>query len=95
MGEIADWYEDIALSRELEYHFLQDELKQKAEKLLVSYSKNKAKWETKNGEKILVEKMEDSHIKNCLNLLALQSEKSPLTNAWISIFKLEIKKRKI
>jgi hypothetical protein len=95
MGEIADWYEDIAFTRELQYHFMIDELKQKAEKLLLSYSKNKAKWETKNGKKIPVDKMEDSHVKNCLNLLVSQDDKSPLANAWIDIFKLEIKKRKL
>lgn len=53
------------------------------------------RWEMKDGKEILIKDMEDSHIRNCINMM----KRNPLNDsrrAWIEIFTdVQIKRRKL
>lgn len=48
-------------------------------------------WTTKDGKKINVNKMDESHILNCINML--KRNHSPFADLYISMFQKELKKR--
>ena len=48
-------------------------------------------WTMKNGEKIHVTKMSDSHIKNCIAML--ERNESPFAEPFITMFKKELERR--
>ena len=48
-------------------------------------------WTMKNGEKIHVTKMSDSHIKNCIEML--ERNESPFAEPFITMFKKEQERR--
>lgn len=96
MGDISDYYSDVAMQQQAEYDGMLEELQQKADKALESYKMGIAEWRTKDDNKIQVSDMTNDHVRNCLNFLAVKDEddKSPVTLAWIEIFKAECIKRK-
>lgn len=47
-------------------------------------------WTTKNGDKILLSKMETRHIRNCINLL---ESKGKYKHKWYKIFQDELERR--
>lgn len=49
-------------------------------------------WTMKNGEKIHVTKMSDSHIRNCIAML--ERNWSPIAEPFIGMFKKEQKRRR-
>ena len=59
------------------------------------YKQGIALWKTKSDDEILVKEMQDSHVLNCYIYLNKVRRKDFLQEAWIEIFKEEIKKRKI
>ena len=48
-------------------------------------------WTTKDGRKINTNKMDESHILNCINML--KRNHSPFADLYISMFQKELKKR--
>jgi hypothetical protein len=95
MGEIADYYMDIAFEQEAMWEETKEALKDKARALKKNYKLGKAEWHTQAGDALKVDNMTDTHIKNCLAFLERKTEleKTPMTKTWIKIFKLEINKR--
>lgn len=93
MGDFADDAEDRAFQEMAMLSDMEDE----ANEIWEAYERRVAEWQTKGGEIISVELMENSHIVNCLNLLNKVKEdfRTPTANVWIKIFKAECKKRKI
>ena len=50
-------------------------------------------WVMKDGKEIMLKDMEDSHIKNCLNMLK-RNEPNEIRRGWIDIFEdVQIKRR--
>ena len=50
-------------------------------------------WVMKDGNEIMLKDMEDSHIKNCLNMLK-RNEPNEIRRGWIDIFEdVQIKRR--
>lgn len=48
-------------------------------------------WTTKEGKKINISKMDESHILNCINML--KRNHSPFASLYIPMFQKELKKR--
>lgn len=88
MGEIAEYWEDLAFSQMAEESI-------KAEKILEYYENSTLFWTTKDDKSILIHNMTDIHVKNTLNLLLKVEEKTEITKAYIEVFEQEINKRKI
>lgn len=95
MGSIADYYRSGEIEEMGRLHAIQLLDRQKSEDIIEKYSMGIAEWETKEGEDIMVTEMTVDHVKNCLNFLKNQKDKSNTIEAWIKIFKAECKKRKI
>lgn len=59
-------------------------------------------WETKDGEKIAVKDMSESHIKNCIRMLEKEinpevefdDELNYPYNAWLNVFRDELEERR-
>jgi len=91
MGYIADYYTNLSLDAE-------SELQAKAEEIYEGYKKGALVWKTKNGNKILVSNMTDSHIKNSINFFSRNKDyvyRDAYTSAIIDVLKMELKKRTI
>lgn len=87
MGDMADYYADLALSEELK-------LEQKARKIRELYEQEKLIWTTRNGRQILINDMASSHIKNTINYLRKHYDyPDPCISTLIDIFNLELTKR--
>ena len=90
MGEIADYYFDMALKEEYE-------LEIDAERVYDAYEKGTLVWKTRGGRKILVNDMSTQHIKNVISFLIKNNSDyslpSPLLSAVIDVFNKELKKR--
>jgi hypothetical protein len=95
MGEIADYYMDLAMQQDAEYEALKHRLDGMATQVLEDYQMGVAEWTTKDNEMIPVIKMTKDHVQNCLKMMMKNNVKfkNPYRTAWIKIFKAEIKKR--
>lgn len=58
--------------------------------ILIDYLFDELYWKTKDGDKILVSEMQDSHILNCMRI-----PKYPNKYNWDRIFRFELKKRNV
>lgn len=90
MGDMADYYADLAMTIKDE-----DDYFEEAQLLKEEYRNGIAIWETKNGNCIKVSEMKDDHIINTYNYLKRIAERNYLQNEWIEVFKQEIVRRKI
>lgn len=73
-----------------------DDIEQKMYNLLINdythYGMDMC-WTMKNGDDIELQNMEDSHIKNCINMLSKKVENGS-RKAWIDIFRdVQLKRR--
>jgi hypothetical protein len=87
MGDMADWAEGQAFKQMALY----DSLEHDGRRLIYEYKMGVCKWTQKNGDKILVQNMELSHIHNCLKIMSKKDD--PRVEAWREIFNAEITKR--
>lgn len=86
---MADYYADLALDAEFE-------LEARAKEVYEFYKKGTLVWKTKTGDKILVNNMTDSHIKNSINFLIGKEDyvyRDAYTSAIIDVLEMELKKR--
>jgi hypothetical protein len=90
MGEMADYFYDLAMREYLFDEFNEDDVD-----IYDEYQKGLLCWSTKDGDDILIKDMTDNHIINSKNLLekAVYNDTEILT--WIKIFNEEINKRKL
>ncbi len=95
MGDMADYYADIAINQMGEEEALREFDRQRAKDTLEEYTMGIATWETNAGDEIMVVEMTDIHVKNCLEFMRKKKEKSDTTLAWIKIFRAEVIKRKM
>jgi hypothetical protein len=90
MGDIADYYRELAMQEDAEYEYLSSI----ANQLWENYKAGIAEWKSLKGP-ILVIHMDDNHIVNALKMLLRKDNKNPVNEMFIDIFEAEIKKRKI
>lgn len=87
MGDMADWYLENALEEQFNREIASDNL-------LNDYKREKlVEWKTREGKFISVKDMTTTHVTNTLNMLKRANSQDPVTESWIIIFELELKKR--
>lgn len=86
MGEISDYYHDKALEAEAKIEYYIEDIKE-------AYQKGILKWQTKNGNKILIQTMTTDHIKNCIKFIQRENDINNYTEAIIDILNQELNKR--
>jgi hypothetical protein len=91
MGEMADYYADLAMQHEYDEDVFNGEY---YETIWTDYQKGKLKWTTKDGREFLIKDMLDSHVVNTKNWLK-RLPSTEAINEWIDVFNAEIEKRKI
>ena len=93
MGEIADFYADLAMLYEDKDYYAEHF----DDEILTLYLKKKLYWTTKDNQKILVQKMQDSHLTNTINYLTRKDkiENNTAIREWLDVFDLEFNKRKL
>lgn len=100
MGDIADYYADLAMQQEAEYeyhleHYLEHYNDTHFSELFKKYQYRKLKWVTKDGQKILIQNMSDTHITNSINFLKRKLTNNPTDwlEELINILELEVRNR--
>lgn len=91
MGEIADFYADLAILYEGKDYYAEHF----DDEILTLYLKKQLCWTTKDGQEILVQKMLDSHLINTINYLTRKDkiENNTAIREWLDVFNLEINER--
>lgn len=85
MGDMAEYYMELALAGDLDDFFADGEESEKDFKLRI--------WTTKDGRRINVKNMTLDHLVNAKEYLKKSSRKSELKAKWIDLFTKQIKKR--
>jgi fatty acid-binding protein DegV len=90
MGDMADYYRDNE-----DCDIYNDEVfnNEYYEHIWVNYQKGKLHWTTKDGKRLLISNMEDSHILNTINHLKSKTESNLAVDEWLDVFSAEIKNR--
>lgn len=89
MGEMAEYYMNEAMIQEFEEMLVSDML---YDSMHNDYVHGILQWTTKEGEKILVSKMTDSHLQNTINHLKKKGS-TDASSIWIEILEIEQLKR--
>lgn len=92
MGDMAEYYMDIAMQQEWEFEAEQEAIRRVVDEMERKYMLGSLKWETKDNGKILVSKMSEEHIKNVINFIG-KDTKSEVLNKWIELLSIELEKR--
>lgn len=88
MGDMADYYMDLALDAEWE-------LERRAKDVYRFYEDGTLTWKTKDGNKLLISEMSDTHIVNSINMLIKKDKYlDQYTEAIVKILRRELKSRK-
>lgn len=102
MGDMADYYTDLAMEYAMEYdvHITNASvISEEISKIKKQYHKGKLRWESKDGSVKLISEMRNSHALNCLNLftrkkkIAEEETTLMMLDCYIEIFTLELNKR--
>lgn len=84
INDESSYGEEYRIEKEVNYYLWRNEFENRLEK---------GEWTQKNGEKINITEMANSHIKNCINMLNRYIEKgnnNEFTELWINKFKKEL-----
>lgn len=92
MGDIAEYYYDLAMEQEFAAHAERELLNQRLDEMEKSYMLGSLSWVTAGGEEILLSKMSIEHINNTIKFLE-RKEKSQIRNMWVKLLKIEVNKR--
>jgi|AntDeeMinimDraft_6_1070357.scaffolds.fasta_scaffold26126_3 rRNA maturation endonuclease Nob1 len=87
MGDMADYYADLALNSQFDTSKM-------AKEAYDNYERGLLTWKTKSGEGIKVTEMSNKHLQNSINMLIRKHEDmDEVTEATIDILKRELKSR--
>jgi len=88
MGDMADYYMDLAIDAEFE-------LERRAKDVYRFYEEGTLTWKTKSGDKLLITEMSNKHIVNSINMLTKKDKYlDQYTEAIVKILRRELKSRK-
>ncbi len=94
MGDIADYYMDIAMEElaqfEAENHFRREAV----EKMEKDYMMGVLKWNTQHDGKIMVTKMTEIHLENTIAYIKRTYKSEEVSEKWIELLGYELEKRK-
>ena len=91
MGDIADYYMDLAMQQDVEYEAERHFRKEYIDKIEREYVLGILKWTTKFEGRIRVSKMTESHLENTIKFL--KRKNNEVANKWIELLTIELEKR--
>lgn len=94
MGEIADYYMDLALEEQAKWEADQREREDTIKLMEKQYMMGVLKWGSMNGP-IMVTKMTDEHISNCIDMIKKNDyPNDEISHKWVELLGYELEKRK-
>lgn len=94
MGDIADYYMDIAMEQQAEWESQQHFRREAVEKVEKDYMMGVLKWKTQFDGKIMVTKMTHNHLVNTISFIKRAYDKdNEVAQKWIEVLGYEIEKR--
>jgi len=95
MGEMAEYHMDLAMEEQAKWE-AENKLREDAlEKMDKQYAMGNLKWKTQHDGRILVKKMTNEHINNCINMILKNDfPQGEISERWVEIFNIELEIRK-
>lgn len=94
MGDIAEYYMDLAMQQDVEMEAENHFRRELIEKLDKDYMMGILKWNTQFDGKIMVTKMTKLHIENTINYIKRTYKNEEVSEKWIELLGYELEKRK-
>jgi len=92
MGDMADYYMDLAMEQEVEMEAHRHFEREAVENMDKSYMMGSLKWPTQFDGDILLSKMSGIHLINTVEFLK-KKEQTEVRKTWIKLMSIEIEKR--
>ena len=94
MGEMAEYYMDLALEEQFIWEAEQREREDEVNLMERQYMMGVLKWGSINGP-IMVTKMSEEHISNCIEMIKRSDyPNDEISHKWVELLGYELEKRK-
>ena len=95
MGEMADYYMDLAMEQEAKAEADRHFKREAVDTMEKYYMMGVLKWTTISGESLMVTKMTDIHITNSIEMIKRNDyPNGDVSHKWVELLGYELKKRK-
>ena len=94
MGDIADYYMDLAMQQDAKFEAESKLRQEQVNKLEKYYMMGILKWRTKSGSKIMVSRMTKEHLENSIEFIKRAHHDDEISQKWIELLGYELEKRK-
>lgn len=95
MGDMADYYMDLAMQYDAEFEAESKLRQERVEQIEKDYMIGILKWKTKSGSKIMVSKMTVEHLENSIEFIKRAHHDDEISQKWIEILGYELEKRNL
>jgi len=93
VGDIADYYMDIAMEEQAEWETEQHLRREAIEKMEKDYMMGVLKWKTQHDGHINVTKMTKSHLENCIAFVKRTYKNEEISKKMVELLGYELEKR--
>ncbi len=93
MGDMADYYMDLAMQKESELEAERYHIQRRVEQMEKDYMMGVLKWNTQSHGKIMVTKMTKEHLENSIAFIK-RGNNEEVSQKWIELLGYELEKRK-
>lgn len=95
MGEIAEYYYDLAIEQDVKEYWDRKFEEDAIAQMEKHYMMGVLKWTTAAGEKIMVTKMSELHLENSIQMIKNNDYKNgEISKKWVELLGYELEKRK-
>jgi hypothetical protein len=94
MGDIADYYMDLAMEQDTKIESNRHIEQEKLDKMSIDYAYGVLKWNTQFDGKVLVTKMTKEHLENTIAFIKRTMKSGEISEKWIELLGYELEKRK-
>lgn len=94
MGDVADYYMDLAMEQDTKIESNRHIEREKADKMSIDYAYGVLKWNTQFDGKVLVTKMTKEHLENTISFIKRTMKNGEISEKWIELLGYELEKRK-
>lgn len=93
MGDMADYYMDLAMQQDAEFEAEYHHIHKRVEQMEKDYMMGVLKWNTQSHGKIMVTSMTKEHLENAIAFLK-RGGSEEFGQKWIELLGYELEKRK-